>query len=84
MTLLFDPAPAMHLMRRQAADSGVGLHTYAKAILGDNIDRQICRWNTGVRMTVDSADRVANTLGVHPIELWGDDWLLLDDEARCA
>jgi len=75
VTALFDPAPALDLMRRRALELDIGFHRHAKQTLGEHIDRQVSRWMTGARMTAATADRVALSLGVHPIELWGDDWL---------
>ena len=40
--------------------------------LGIN-NKQVYRWDRGGMPPV-SADRVAIGLGLHPFELWGDDW----------
>ena len=45
--------------------------------------RNVIRWQTN-GITVDRADRLAATLGLHPLNVWGDLWhseLLEEDEA---
>lgn len=45
--------------------------------------RQVQRWATAGRLTIDSADDVAVRLGVHPFNIWHDAWWqdVLDDVA---
>lgn len=36
--------------------------------------RTVQRWRRGALLQVATADRVACELGMHPAEIWGDDW----------
>lgn len=37
---------------------------------------QVLRWVRGNPIAVTSADRVATHLGVHPFDIWGDEWIM--------
>lgn len=49
------------------------LHGDGPARLGVN-RRQLQRWRAGMRVNAFNADRIAGLLGVHPSEVWGEEW----------
>jgi hypothetical protein len=82
---LLDPEPALEMARRQLLDAGWHDHagndqfkTDAVTRIADRCSvtpRTIWRWLGGARMDERTADRVAITLGTHPLLLWPDEWL---------
>lgn len=61
----FDPAPLLALVsgsaREQATACGVTVRT-------------VGRWRAGAGVDRRTADEVAVRLGLHPAEVWGDEW----------
>lgn len=47
-------------------------------LLGAN-RQSVTRWRAGERIALDTADRCAVRLGLHPSEVWGNDWWNLPD-----
>lgn len=79
MTAMFDPAPLLRLalpLTDDGQDKEVG------ALLGV-ADRTVARWRRGAQVSLDIADRVAQALGLHPVNIWPEyddvDWSDLDD-----
>jgi hypothetical protein len=64
----FDPEPVLRLAGA-GTDEEVGVRLGVSALT-------VCRWRNGrvCGMRVDVADRVARELGLHPSNVWGDDW----------
>ena len=58
---------------RVRGDNLPSLNEYLNRRLGVN-RRQVYRWRTAGRIGVVTADRVACRLGLHPCEVWGNDW----------
>jgi hypothetical protein len=57
-----------------AADRHCGSHRRAAELLGVT-DRTIQRWRDGI--PIAAAVELADHLGMHPVELWGDDYIAL-------
>lgn len=74
----------------ERAESVKGQISGVSAVLrpfGDNVYRAYWRAKRAGTITVWQADRLACALGVHPCELWGEDWWAdvdLDDEEGAA
>ena len=57
---------------RDYAHQRRGASEFARRV---GIDRaQLLRWRREGGITLDGADRIADALGLHPTELWGDDY----------
>lgn len=68
MSGLWDPAPVLRLVHADMASDGE-----VSARL-DVAPATVMRWRHGRRMTATTAERVADQLGLHPSNVWGDGW----------
>jgi hypothetical protein len=68
MGAYLDPRPIFDLLPGSSSDSELGERL--------EVDRlTIKRWRQGTsRLYAATADRVALRLGLHPANVWGDDW----------
>lgn len=78
-TPLYVPLAPLEAIARAAAnhsDEEWGPATFAQ-LVGVS-DRTITRWRKSGRILWHVADEAACALGMHPLNIWGDDWLALD------
>jgi len=70
---LLDWADRTYARTDPSRDGTVGAHGALQRLLG--VDRRTShKWRAQGGMPLHAADRLAVAAGVHPVDIWGDEW----------
>jgi len=79
-TLPLEPLWKMACTRAGSGEGRESLTVRAFAEATNTNPRMVVRWRKEGALPWPSADRAAIGLGLHPILVWGDQWLRLDED----